>query len=177
MFVWQLVDPVAQRYGDQVGDVIGIGLVACIYMGMDVVLWTVIRSGRRGAALRRRGKGEQSLGILDRIDLISALIVSHAFPLWALITAAGLYFGAGFKIEFYEPSIRATIAWGSMILALPILPLLGAVRQSFFNDPTTRAVVLSAFVVACVIIDLAVKRQIRKRRAQRVAQRRSDEAV
>jgi hypothetical protein len=172
MSVMWLVAPVVRRFGQQVGDMIEIGLLACIYIGMDVVLWTVIRSGGRGRALGKRDS-QRALGVMDRIDLASAWLVEYAFPLWALVTATGLYFAADVK-DIFDPTYRSMIFYGSLYLALPLWPIVVPLWDTL-DDPVIRAIVLSGFVIACVFIDIIIKRQVRRERARRAAQSATDE--
>jgi hypothetical protein len=99
-------------------------------------------------------------------DLPSALVVRYAFPLWAVITAAGLFYSMDFSGDPYEPSIDATIWYGSFLLAVPLWPFL-VVAGKAMEDPVIRAIVLSCFVIACIVADQVIKRQIRKWRARK----------
>jgi hypothetical protein len=167
MFLWPVAEWVDRAYGHAAaGLTLGV-LVACIYAGLDFVIWTIIRSARRNALASKAG--QHNLGVGGMLDLASALIVRYAFPLWAVITAAGLFYSMDFRGDPFEASIDATILYGSYLLAVPLWPFL-AVAGKAMQDPVIRAIVLSCFVIACVIADQLIKQKIRSWRVRKDAE-------
>lgn len=175
MFVWPLVEPIGIEYGETAARIVWVGAIAGIYIGLDVALWMVIRSVRRAGAMVGRVDGEQGLGLRARIDLSIAWLVRYGFSLWAIVTAAALFFGFGFDMDFYEPNIKGLIFYGGLILSLPIWPLIYLAGHAGldFEDPVSRGVALSCFVTACVALDIALKR---KRRRREIARHRQSSA-
>lgn len=166
-FVVPFVEQLFQPYEDVV-DIVAAAVVVCIYIGLDVALWAVIRSSRRGIALRQRGDNERTtIGLRDGIDLVSAWIVRHAFPLWGLTVGVLQFFAIGLDtggIGFYQPNLRGAVLYGGALLSLPVLPLFSIVESAGVNlkDPASRAVVMTVFVILCVILDILIKQHLRK---------------
>jgi hypothetical protein len=169
MFVWPLVEPIRAQYGETAAGMVWAGAIAGIYLGLDFTLWGVIRSGRRGAAIASRTGGEQGFWLSDRIDLIVCWLVRYGISLWAIVTATALFFGFGFHMDFYAPNIKGVIFYGGLMLALPIWPLIYVALDAGLDvsDPLTRGVALSCFVIACLALDIAIKRKRRRLEAMR----------
>ena len=164
MFVWPLVEPIGTEYGETAARIVWVGAIAGIYIGLDVALWMVIRSVQRAGAMVGRVDGEPGLGLRGRIDLSVAWLVRYGLSLWAIVTAAALFFGFGFDMDFYEPNIKGLIFYGGLILSLPIWPLIYLAGQAGLDleDPVSRGVALSCFVIACVVLDIARKHKRRR---------------
>jgi hypothetical protein len=84
-----------------------------------------------------------------------------------LITAISLFVGFDVKTDFYQPNLRGTILYGGLILALPIWPLFRVLHDAGVDmvDTTARAAVLACFVIICIVLDFAIKRQLGKPKA------------
>jgi hypothetical protein len=165
MFVLPLVvDPVRAAFGEVAGTVVWADTIAGIYVGLDAALWALIQSARRARAIASRTDGKPELGLRDRIDLSMAWLVRYGFSLWAIVTSAALFIDFGLHADFYEPNLKGLIVYGSLILALPIWPLMYIAGHLGLDleDPVVRGVALSCFVIACVALDIAIKRWRRK---------------
>jgi hypothetical protein len=72
-----------------------------------------------------------------------------------------LFIGYGLRVDFYEPNIKGFIVYAGSILALPLWPLIGGADAMGLDmeDPLSRAVALSCFVIVCAAIEFAVRRR------------------
>lgn len=166
MFMIPVAKLVGAEYGEIAGNTFWVGSVTAIYILLDIVLWTVIRSVRRANATLARidDKQQQQPQPASRMAFGLVWLGQHWFSLWAVVTAIALFTSYEFRIDFYAPNIKGLITYGGIILALPILPFLAIASQAGLEmqDPVSRGIALSCFVIACIVLEFEVKRRRRR---------------
>ncbi len=142
---------------------LAVALVAGIYVGMDALLWALIRSARRGATVSAMGAHERSDRFRHIIDRTSYWIVRNWFPIWAVIASAAILTIFHLDLRWGATGFHATILYLGTCVSFPLALVVAALEKAGISvqRAETLHTVLISFVIICIAADIAIKRYLR----------------